>query len=176
MPTLPSSQNLLNSIKQYPTPSTTPIQPTNPQSLSGWMQLYYLLKGKALSPETQKAKRNDLTKFLLFYRQYTKSDDIHRWIAPITKAFQDHLLLQSSTTTQKPYKTTTINRTMKTVKHFAKWLTTRQTLCDGDPAKAISYLIEDEPDWNGLTNQEIDALEKACQDRLNDTKNARQKP
>lgn len=141
------------------------IKPDNPRSLTEWAKLYYFLKVKTSALETQKAKLNDLSKFINFYHRYTQSDDIAKWIAPVTKAFQDDYRRQIFPSTGMPYKTTSINRVLKTVKHFAAWLITRRSLPDGNPTKDIPYLIEDEPDWKGLTDEEIMAIEKVCAER-----------
>lgn len=164
-PTEANNHALLAAIKQYPDINPNqPLKPGNPNSLSGWMQLYFLLNVNALSPETQKAKRNDLTKFLFFYRAFTQSDHLPFWISSVTTAFRDFLLTQSSSRTGQLYKATTVNRILKTLKHFASWLSARHPLTDGDPTTRIKFIIEDEPQWLGLTPQEIEALEKIVHD------------
>jgi len=165
----------LTNKKQTTNPETI-VHPTNPTSLSGWIQLYYLLVVKAQANKTQIAKQQDLKKFLTFYREFTKSDNIKYWISPITKEFQKHLQQQLSPTSNKPYKATSINRILATIKHFATWLVSRHPLPDGNPTQSTKEIIIDEPTWKGLTSQEVKALEQACQDRLNHQESNRQNP
>jgi integrase/recombinase XerD len=142
------------------------LRPKNPNSLTGWISLYYHLSVKASSIKTQQSKSQDLNKFIRFYHDKTQSDNINYWILPITQQFQDYLKCQTSPITNQVYKATTINRIMATIKHFAKWLLTRHPLVDGDPATNVKFLTVDEPDWHGLKDEQIQAIEQVCQHRL----------
>jgi integrase/recombinase XerD len=172
-----TNQNPYSLTKQKLTTNpNTIVQPTNPRSLSGWIQLYYLLVVQAQSKKTRIAKKQDLHKFLNFYRKCTKTDDIYYWISPVTKKFQEHLQQAVSPISGKPYQATTINRILATIKHFANWIVARYPLPDGNPTQTIKNITMDEPEWLGLSQEVVTALKKACQARLDHQKSNRQNP
>jgi len=61
------------------------------ESLVNWMELYCQLQVAGGSRHTERAKRQDLQKFLWFYSQQLGHDQVRYWTPSLTRAFQKHL-------------------------------------------------------------------------------------
>ncbi len=61
---------------------------------------------------------------------------------------------------------TTINRIFATLKHCASWINERREFSAGNPFEGVKDLMQEEPDWNGLTNQRLIALKGAIDNRI----------
>jgi len=152
------------------------ILPKNIESLSGWASLYFKIHVIGSPKKTEMAKKKDLSKFLDYFAREVGHDRVDGWTPAVTKQFQHELKNKISTFTNKPYKATTINRVMATVKHFGGWLNKQRPLLAGSPFHAVKDIQTDEPDWNGLTNRQIMRLKAACEQRLKSCNRADQNP
>ena len=152
------------------------IAPDNPNSLLGWIHLYFQVHVVGSPEKTITAKKNDLSKFLDFFGKWIGNDHIDNWTPAVSKQFQAVLKNKISIHTNKPFKPTTINRIMATVKHFSKWVTDRRKLLAGDPFAGVKDIEVDPPDWNGLTNKQIMRLKAACEQRMKTCDRADQNP
>ena len=86
-------------------------------SLSAWLSYYYSVHVSGSPEKTEQAKKSDLSKFISFFQNDIGSDLVDSWTPAVTKHFQKHLCKIISERTGKPYKATSINRTMATIRH-----------------------------------------------------------
>ncbi|MFH1356739.1 MAG: tyrosine-type recombinase/integrase [bacterium] len=152
------------------------IAPKNTEFLTGWASLYFKIHVIGSPKKTEMAKKKDLSKFLDFYSREVGHDRVDSWTPAVTKQFQHELKNKISAFTNKPYKATTINRVMATVRHFGNWLHKQRPLLAGSPFHAVKDIQTDLPDWNGLTNRQIMRLKAACEQRLKSCQRADQNP
>lgn len=134
-------------------------------SLLSWAEFYYHVYVKGSPLKTEQAKHRDLQKFLTFVMQEVGHDHVDSWTPAVTRHFLKSLQQIVSGNTQKPYKATTINRILASVRHFARWLHKQRPLLAGDPFSRVSDVKTDAPDWNGLTSRQLMRLKSACEQR-----------
>jgi len=135
-------------------------------SLIFWAENYFdkmISRGKV---KTKKAKKIDLQKFLTFFTNEIGTYHIDNWTPSISKGFQQLLLSHISNSTGEKYKATTINRIFATLKHCARWIGERRAFAAGNPFEGIKDLMQDEPDWNGLTDRQLMLLRGAIDRRM----------
>ena len=135
-------------------------------SLIFWIENYFdkmIFRGKE---KTKKAKQMDLQKFLVFFTSEVGTYHIDNWTPSVSKGFQQSLLSYVSKTTGKKYMATTINRIFATLKHCASWINERREFSAGNPFEGVKDLMQEEPDWKGLTNQRLMALKGAIDNRI----------
>lgn len=135
-------------------------------SLSAWMSYYYSVHVKGSPEKTEQAKRKDLAKFIQFFQMEVGHDLVDSWTPAVSKQFQKNLIKTISEKTGKPYKATSINRTMATIRHVGRWLHQQRPLLAGDPLAQVKDLQTDAPDWNGLTSKQLMRLKSACEQRI----------
>jgi len=153
-----------------------PTGSSQEDSLVAWARFYYNVHVKGSPPKTEQAKQRDLQKFLTFVTQEVGHDHIDSWTPAVTKHFLQNLKNTVSGNNQQPYKPTTINRILATVRHFARWLHKQRPLLADDPFARVSDLQADAPDWNGLTRRQLMLLKSACEQRLTLCKRKNQNP
>lgn len=134
-------------------------------SLSAWLSFYYQVHVRGAPLKTEQAKQKDLKKFLNFFQMEVGHDQVDNWTPAVSKQFQRSLSSTISEKTGKPYKATTINRTMATVRHAGRWLHHQRPLIAGDPLAGVKDLQPDTPEWNGLTSKQLMRLKSACEQR-----------
>ena len=135
-------------------------------SLFAWLSYYYSVHVKGAPEKTEQAKKKDLSKFIQFFQSEVGHDSIDNWTPAVSKQFQKNLVKTISDKTGKPYKATSINRTMVTIRHVGRWLHQQRPLLAGDPLAQVKDLQTDAPDWNGLTSKQLMRLKSACEQRL----------
>ncbi|WED44280.1 hypothetical protein [Legionella cardiaca] len=108
----------------------------------------------------------DLAKFINFFQMEVGHDLVDSWTPAVSKHFQKHLCKTISEKTSKPYKATSINRTMATIRHLGRWLYQQRPLLAGDPLAQVKDLQTYAPDWNGLTSRQLMRLKSACEQRI----------
>lgn len=135
-------------------------------SIIFWIKNYFEKIVSGGKETTIKAKKNDLQKFLFFYYKEIGSYHIDYWTPSITKAFQKAFQKENSKRTGKPYKATTINRVFASLKHCSRWIHERKPFIAGDPFEGIKDLMQDEPDWNGLTDRQLALCRGAIDQRM----------
>ena len=98
------------------------------------------------------------------------------WTPAVSKQFQRNLSKTISEYTGKPYKATSVNRTMATIRHVGRWLHQQRPLLAGDPLSQVKDLQTDAPDWNGLTSRQLMRLKSACEQRIKSCTRKNQNP
>jgi integrase/recombinase XerD len=154
----------------------TRVAHPDPDSLLRWAGMYYQIHVSGSPPKTEAAKQSDLRRFLLFYSEELGHDRVDGWTPAVTKHFQRSLATAVSPITKQPYKATTVNRVMATVRHFGTWLHKRRPLLAGSPLAGVKDIAIDAAAWNGLTNRQIMRLKAACEQRLRACARADQDP
>ena len=148
----------------------------NTNSLSAWLSYYYSVHIKGAPEKTEQAKIKDLSKFIHFFQMEVGHDLVDNWTPAVSKQFQRILIKTVSEKTGKPYKATSINRTMATVRHVGRWLHQQRPLLAGDPLAQVKDLQTDAPDWNGLTSRQMMRLKSACEQRIKSCTRKNQNP
>lgn len=148
--------------------SLAQLEPEKRDSLVHWFQLYFQIHVLGSSINTQKAKRQDLEKFLSFFNTTVGKDQVDAWTPSVSKAFQKEL--------SDRYAATSVNRVFATLRHFAKWLQSIRPLLVGFPLEGVRDLLIDAPSWNGLTDRQIMRLKSACDHRLHACRRKDQNP
>lgn len=142
------------------------LRPDQVNSLQAWIALYIQIHVVGAPLLTQQAKHRDIEKFTRFIKSELGHDHVDAWTPAVTKAFQQGLLKIISPLTQQPYKATTINRTIATVRHFGAWLHAQRPLIAGSPLVGVRDIQTDAPDWNGVDRRHVLRLKAACEQRL----------
>ena len=142
------------------------LSPQLGNSLDAWIALYSQIHVIGAPLLTQQAKQRDLEKFTRFLKSELGHDHVDGWTPAVTKAFQQGLLKIISPITQQPYKATTINRVIATVRHFGAWLHAQRPLIAGSPLVGVRDVQTDAPDWNGVDRRHVLRLKAACEQRL----------
>lgn len=145
-------------------------------SLSAWLSYYYSVHVKGAPEKTEQAKQKDLSKFIQFFQNEVGHDHVDSWTPAVSKQFQKKLTKTISDKTGKPYKATSINRTMATVRHVGRWLYQQRPLLAGDPLAQVKDLQVDAPDWNGLSSRQLMRLKSACEQRIKGCTRKNQNP
>ena len=145
-------------------------------SLSAWLSYYYSVHVRGAPEKTEAAKKKDLAKFVQFFQSEVGHDLVDSWTPAVSKQFQRNLVKTISEKTGKPYKATSINRTMATIRHVGRWLHQQRPLLAGDPLAQVKDLQTDAPDWNGLTSRQLMRLKSACEQRIKSCTRKNQNP
>lgn len=145
-------------------------------SLSAWLSYYYSVHVKGAPEKTEQAKKTDMLKFIQFFQAEVGHDFVDSWTPAVSKHFQKSLMKIVSEKTGKPYKATSINRTMATIRHVGRWLHKQRPLMAGDPLAQVKDLQTDAPDWNGLTSKQMMRLKSACEQRIKSCTRKNQNP
>ncbi|WP_242605443.1 tyrosine-type recombinase/integrase, partial [Legionella anisa] len=131
---------------------------------------------KGAPEKTEQSKKKDLSKFIQFFQTEVGHDLVDSWTPAVSKQFQRNLSKTISEKTGKPYKATSINRTMATIRHVGRWLHQQRPLLAGDPLSQVKDLQIDAPDWNGLTSRQLMRLKSACEQRIKSCTRKNQNP
>ncbi|MCP0912900.1 MULTISPECIES: tyrosine-type recombinase/integrase [Legionella] len=145
-------------------------------SLTAWLSYYYSVHVKGAPDKTEQAKKKDLYKFMQFFQNEVGHDQVDSWTPAVSKHFQRSLSKTISEKTGKPYKATSINRTMATIRHVGRWLHKQRPLLAGDPLAQVKDLQMDAPDWNGLNSRQLMRLKSACEQRMKSCTRKNQNP
>ncbi|HAU1796539.1 TPA: site-specific integrase [Legionella pneumophila] len=111
-----------------------------------------------------------------FFQAEVGHDNVDNWTPAVSKHFQRNLSKTISEKTGKPYKATSVNRTMATIRHVGRWLHKQRPLLAGDPLAQVKDLQTDAPDWNGLTSRQLMRLKSACEQRIKSCTRKNQNP
>lgn len=135
------------------------------QSLTAWFSLYMKIDGEASAETTQKAKVQDLERFLDYFNRATGCDDKQLWTRSISDGFFKDLQKQKSGRTGRRLAPSTINRVMATLRTAAKWIHGHESFLAGYPMERIKDITTPEPTWQGLTDLQMTRM-KAAADQL----------
>ena len=91
------------------------------------------------------------------------------WTPSLSKAFKVHLL-------QQELKPTSINRTLATLRHFARFIHEHDAFLAGDPFHHVKDIRTDEVAWNGLNSRQISLCKSAIDIRVATCKRKNQNP
>lgn len=147
--------------------------PQNELTLAAWAARYMDTEVRGIqSPNTFEAKKRDLTGFMHWYYDANDHLDIADWMPRDTQGFLSYLEGEGKAAT-------TINRTLATLRKFARWVHEQANtpFVTGLPTKGVTELADETPRAKKLSKKEINQLFKAA-DRLALTstrKNARPK-
>ena len=144
--------------------------------LTAWLNYYYTVHVKGAPEKTEQAKMKDMSKFIHFFQMEVGHDGVDNWTPAVSKHFQKQLCKTISEKTGKPYKATSVNRTMATIRHIGRWLHQQRPLLAGDPLAQVKDLQTDSPDWNGLTSKQLMRLKSACEQRMKSCTRKNQNP
>ena len=141
----------------------------NSNSIKAWAMAYVQTRVIGSAPKTVAAKKRDFGLFFEFFEQEVGSDHLDNWTPSVSKAFQSYL-------SNKDYKATTVNRTIATVKNFARWVDKQRPFMAGSPFEGVRDIQIEEPAWKGLNSRQIMRLKSACEQRLKACDRADQNP
>ena len=148
----------------------------NTNSLKAWLGYYFEVHVRGAPQKTEQAKMADLSKFIQFVENEVGHDHVDSWTPAVSKQFQKSLSSTISSRTNKPYKATTVNWTMATIRHVGRWLHQHRPLLAGDPFAQVKDVQVDAPDWNGLTSKQLMRLKAACEQRIKSCTRKNQNP
>ena len=135
------------------------------RSLAAWLTLYMKIDGEASAETTQKAKMQDLERFLEYFERAMRSDDKQLWTRSVSEGFWKDLQKRRSERTGKKLVPTTVNRIMATLRTAARWIHSHEPFVAGNPVERIKDISTPEPVWQGLTDIEMVRM-KAAADQL----------
>lgn len=147
--------------------SLTDTPSDNQSSIVYWANLYFNINVVNSPHHTTRAKKSDIDKFLAFFQSSLHSDNVYLWAPSVTRGFLKYLQNQKSPKTDHAYISTTINRMLATIRHFANWLNKQHPLPSGNSFTGVKLIQVEEPSWNGLTENDIMRLKSACDIRIN---------
>lgn len=145
-------------------------------SLKAWLGYYYEVYVRGAPEKTEQAKMKDLAKFIHFFEMDVGHDHVDSWTPAVSKQFQKALSSTISPVTNKPYKATTVNRTMATIRHVGRWLHQHRPLLAGDPLSQVKDVQVGSLDWNGLTSKQLMRLKSAFEQRIKSCTRKNQNP
>lgn len=134
-------------------------------SLLYWTKLYWEDEVAGSPDGTVRAKKADLELFLGFFAEVVGSDKVDYWTPSVTKSFRTWLQKSNPRKPkrrhQKAYAPTSINRTLATLRHFARSIESRRKFEAGFPLKGVTDLEVREPEWHGLSDIQLMRLRAA---------------
>ncbi len=153
-----------------------PEDPTT--SLVHWCSVYFEVSIKGRSPNSVRAIKNDLQKFLSFYAEAHGHLRAEEWTRAVTEQFIEWLSsrareLRDGTFTG--YAPATINRVMATVRSFATFCVNRGAVPHGHPTEGVRDVQTDATRPKSPTKGEVNKLRLAAH-RLRDVSRRDQAP
>ena len=138
-------------------------------SILYWAQQYWKTRVVGSPKGTLLAKRKDLELFLEFFAAVLATDSVDCWTPSVTKSFRSWLQKSSPASPTRAYSSayasTSINRILATLRHFARFVHDRRGFQAGNPFEGVKDLTVQLPEWNGLTDLELMRL-RAAVDQL----------
>lgn len=129
------------------------------ESLVVWALRYLDQEVKGVqSKNTLEAKARDLKSFIEWYSRMNGHARIENWIPRDTQSYLSHL-------EQLGRSPSTINRTLATLRRFARWIHEQPNppFAHGLPTRGIKELVTDEPEAKKLDRREVYQLFKAAE-------------
>ena len=140
-----------------------PEDPTT--SLVHWCSIYFEVSVKGRSPNSVRAIKGDLQKFLTFFGDVHGHFRTEQWTRAVTEQFVEWLntsarhLPDGSTT---GYATATINRIMATVRTFATFCVNRGAVPHGHPTEGVRDVQTEATRPKSPTKAEVNKLRLAA--------------
>jgi len=139
-------------------------------SLMAWFELYMGIEAGAPGTNTFKAKKGDLQKFVTYLQESSETDHPDQWTKSVTEVFLRQLYKKQSRAAS------TVNRTLATLKHVASWIHHQRPFLVGNPRDRVRNIDEDEPDWRGLEDLQVNRLRSAAEQLIHIKARANQSP
>ena len=147
---------------------TTPLVPMNTtasrlitknrqESLLAWFELYMGIEVGPADTHTFKAKKRDLQQFVDYLQTTAGTDQPDHWTKATTEAFLHYLFKK------RTLAAATVNRALATLKHAAGWIHQQRPFLVGNPCARVRAIDEDEPDWRGLEDRQVNRLRSAAE-------------
>lgn len=118
-------------------------------SVVGWLIAYCHAEVAGAPRTTVQAKKRDFELFLGYFARMMGSDAIDDWTRSVTRGFQTWLEHEGHG--GRGYAPTSVNRTMATLRHAARWIQARRPFLAGDPFERVADLAVTIPAAKGLT-------------------------
>lgn len=145
--------------------------PKNKQlSLVAWFELYMGIEAGAPDTNTFKAKKGDLQKFVDYLQSSAGTDHPDQWTKSVTEAFLRSLYKKQDLAAS------TVNRVLATLKHVSGWIHHQRAFLVGNPCDRVRHIDEDEPDWRGLEDIQVNRLRSAAEQLIHIKGRANQMP
>jgi len=149
-------------------------------SILWWAQVYWETNVAGSPDGTLRAKKSDLQLFLGYFSEVVGGDQVDYWTPSVSKSFRTWLQKSNPRKPkrkyQKAYAPTSVNRTLATLRHFAKEIITQRPFEAGNPMKGVDDLTIQAPEWDGLTSIELARLRAALDQVTQLSKRANQMP
>ncbi|GAB5403939.1 MAG: hypothetical protein Aurels2KO_21700 [Aureliella sp.] len=139
-------------------------------SLVAWFELYLGTQVGDPESNTFKAKKNDLQKFVEFISLSSGTDHPDQWTKSITEGFLRKLYKKQD------FAASTVNRALATLRHTAKWIHKQRPFLVGNPCTGVKNIDEDEPEWLGLEDIQVNRLKSAAEQLIAIQTRANQRP
>ena len=130
--------------------------------LAKWFNLYLTCEEDSGS-HTHRAKVTDIEWFLRFFFEDAATYHCDDWTKGRTKSFTKWIKKQTSDKTGTRLAPTTCRRIFDTIKHAAKWIHRQRPFLAGDPFHGVAGIALGEPEWQGLSNLEVNRLKTAAE-------------
>lgn len=134
-------------------------------SILYWAQLYWETNVAGSPDGTVRAKKSDLQLFLSYFSEVVGGDHIDYWTPSVSKSFRTWMQKANpkkpKRAWQKAYAPTSVNRTLATLRHFAKEIMAKRPFEAGYPMKGLDDLMIQAPEWDGLSSIELARLRAA---------------
>ena len=139
-------------------------------SLVAWFELYMGLEVGSPETNTFRAKKGDIQKFVEYLLDSAGSDHPDQWTKSLTGAFLHYLRKR------KGLAASTVNRVLATLKHAAQWIHRQRPFLVGNPCETVRPFDDDEPEWRGLEDIQVNRLRSAVEQLVHLKKRASQRP
>ena len=126
-------------------------------SLASWFELYMGIEAGDPDSNTFKAKQRDLQQFIDYLQTSAGTDSPDQWTKSVTESFLRHLHKK------RQLAAATVNRALATLKHVAGWIHHQHPFLVGNPCEKVKNIDEDEPEWRGLEDIQVNRLRSAAE-------------
>lgn len=142
-----------------------PVAPQKQEdSILYWAKLYWENQVVGSPEGTVRAKKADLELFLGYFAEVVRAADIDWWTPSLSKGFRTWLASNEPDPPRKhnrAYAPTSVNRTLATLRHFARSIDAHRQFEAGFPLNEVSDLDVREPEWHGLSDLQLMRLRSA---------------
>lgn len=149
-------------------------------SILWWAQVYWETNVAGSPDGTLRAKKSDLQLFLGYFSEVVGGDHVDYWTPSVSKSFRTWMQKSNprkpKCTYKKAYAPASVNRTLATLRHFAKEIMLQRRFEAGYPMKGVDDLMIQAPEWDGLTSLELARLRAALDQVTQLSKRANQMP
>ena len=152
------------------TTAGTLIPKSKRESLVSWFELYMGVEVGDPESNTFRAKKRDLQQFVDFLQTSAGTDHPDQWTKAITESFLRYLYKK------RDLAAATVNRALATLKHVAGWIHLQRPFLVGNPCRAVKNIDEDEPEWRGLEDIQVNRLRSAAEQLIYIQCRANQRP